>query len=373
MGKLLISGDGQGNSALATVWFVSFIMGAVGCAIAIFLANEFGYTQTMFGGRVRNDGYYIWFASAIIIAVGVVIDAAVRHSRITSTNVKVYEHGVKGKSLLTIYQITAFQLSYDQITLTEVLSENCVIIHTVGTRHKCYTKNANEISTAIMRQKEQQPTDVKENADAGKNSYSPTDNTGTTEQPDPLVRRAFLELDDGEWDKADELFEQALNDDPENAKAYIGRLCAELHLSSEESLLDYEQPIRDNKNFKRALKFADKNYRAALERYALTPEDKKQLEERKRQVMSVIEYAESDHNSVPDWRKLASELTGLAKVDREVEEVLRKMSVRVVDDNKMMECALCGAKQTSDQVNCVQCGIKFSSISRRKYSTQLQR
>ena len=39
-------------------------------------------------------------------------------------------------------------------------------------------------------------------------------------QENPLVRRAFLMLEECDWEKVDALLEQALNQEPENAKAY---------------------------------------------------------------------------------------------------------------------------------------------------------
>lgn len=43
---------------------------------------------------------------------------------------------------------------------------------------------------------------------------------------DPILRRGYLALEDAEWTKADEFFEEVLNHDPENAHAYIGKALA---------------------------------------------------------------------------------------------------------------------------------------------------
>ena len=96
-----------------------------------------------------------------------------------------------------------------------------------------------------------------------------------------LYKRGLLSLEDGEWDKADKLFEQSLEIDPENAKIYIGKLCVELSLHNEEDLIKFESSIDDYTNFKRALQFADESYRKTLELYSLTP---KEQEERKEQI-----------------------------------------------------------------------------------------
>ena len=95
----------------------------------------------------------------------------------------------------------------------------------------------------------------------------------------PLVRRAFLFLEDGEWDKAEELLEQVLNSEPESAKAYVGKLCVELHLNREDDLLSYKLPLDELSNYKKALRFADTEYRTKLTSYAITPEERHKQEE----------------------------------------------------------------------------------------------
>ncbi len=49
---------------------------------------------------------------------------------------------------------------------------------------------------------------------------------------DSLLKRAFMFLEDGDWDKADEYFEKVLDIDPETGKAYLGKLLCELKLHS---------------------------------------------------------------------------------------------------------------------------------------------
>ena len=47
----------------------------------------------------------------------------------------------------------------------------------------------------------------------------------------PLLKRAFMFLEDGNFDGADEYCERVLDQDPENAQAYLGKLMAELEVS----------------------------------------------------------------------------------------------------------------------------------------------
>ena len=69
---------------------------------------------------------------------------------------------------------------------------------------------------------------------------------------DAVVRRAYLLLEDGDFSRATELLNQALNEEPENAlPLYVGLLCAELKVHSENELANCKVPIADHNNFKR--------------------------------------------------------------------------------------------------------------------------
>ena len=83
----------------------------------------------------------------------------------------------------------------------------------------------------------------------------------------PLLRRAFIFLEDGEWEKADNFCEQVLNLDPENAEAYIGKLMVELHIRKQEDLSNCEQPFDNNSNYKKAIRFGTQDIKESLTGY----------------------------------------------------------------------------------------------------------
>ena len=80
----------------------------------------------------------------------------------------------------------------------------------------------------------------------------------------PLLERAFMFLEDGDWAKADDFCEQVLNLEPKNALAYLGKLMAELHVNRREQLKDQPQPFDKSNNYKKALRFADSKLKAEL-------------------------------------------------------------------------------------------------------------
>ena len=80
----------------------------------------------------------------------------------------------------------------------------------------------------------------------------------------PLLRRAFMFLEDDEFERADDLLEMVLDQDPENAKAYLGKLMVKLHVHTEEELMQCSSVISEDPHFKKACRFADDEFRAVL-------------------------------------------------------------------------------------------------------------
>lgn len=74
---------------------------------------------------------------------------------------------------------------------------------------------------------------------------------------EPLLKRAFMFLEDGNWQEADTYCEKVLDQDPENAQAYLGKLMAELHIATKEELPNCATELTQNDNYQKALRFAD--------------------------------------------------------------------------------------------------------------------
>lgn len=73
----------------------------------------------------------------------------------------------------------------------------------------------------------------------------------------PLLKRAFMFLEDGEWNSANEYCEKVLDVDPENAEAYLGKLMAELQVRKREDLRNYEKPFDTSNNYQKAIRFGN--------------------------------------------------------------------------------------------------------------------
>lgn len=83
----------------------------------------------------------------------------------------------------------------------------------------------------------------------------------------PLLRRAFLFCEDGEFDNADEYAEKVLDINPECAEAYVVKLLIELELKKPSDLAECKAPISDSPNYQKAVRFATPEYRETIEGY----------------------------------------------------------------------------------------------------------
>lgn len=97
-----------------------------------------------------------------------------------------------------------------------------------------------------------------------------------------ILKRAFMLLEDAEWQKADDLLEQALNHEPENASAYVGKLMIDVKVNKEENLGKRAVDFSENPNYQKAVRFADVETKRLLEEYKVSSLNTlKRLEEEK--------------------------------------------------------------------------------------------
>ena len=83
----------------------------------------------------------------------------------------------------------------------------------------------------------------------------------------PLLERAFMFLEDGEWEEADEYCEKVLDQNPRNAMGYVGKLMAELNVKKQDELMNCDNPFDDRNNYEKAIRFADGDLANTLKGY----------------------------------------------------------------------------------------------------------
>ena len=91
-------------------------------------------------------------------------------------------------------------------------------------------------------------------APVAKEAAAPAESSGNAHA---LLERGMMALEDGEWSKADDFFEQVLNQDAHCAQAYLGKLMAELQVHRQDDLKDCARPFDDSSNYQKAVRFGD--------------------------------------------------------------------------------------------------------------------
>jgi tetratricopeptide (TPR) repeat protein len=119
-----------------------------------------------------------------------------------------------------------------------------------------------------------------------------------------LLERAFICLEDGEWVKADDLLEQVLNLEPRSAKAYIGKLMAELKVQEECLLAEQNRTFNDSGNYKKALRFADQTYKAVIINYDALAVERVNTEQEYQRLINNMQSCEDEDG----YLALANEL-----------------------------------------------------------------
>ncbi len=79
-----------------------------------------------------------------------------------------------------------------------------------------------------------------------------------------LIERAYIFIEDREWDNANEYLERALDINPKNAEAYLGKLLVELHVASKEDLNNCENSFENSNNYQKAVKYANSSLKNEL-------------------------------------------------------------------------------------------------------------
>ena len=83
-------------------------------------------------------------------------------------------------------------------------------------------------------------------------------------QPEALLNRVFLLLEEGLFDKADTYVESVLNREPENAKAHLAKLMIDLKVKTIEDLSSLDDTFEDNIHYKRVIRYGDDSLKESL-------------------------------------------------------------------------------------------------------------
>ena len=83
-----------------------------------------------------------------------------------------------------------------------------------------------------------------------------------------LLDRAYLFMEDGDFDSADEYLNRVLDIDPKHAPAYAAKVCVTFQIRKEADLADATFQFEDNADWQKALRFANPQQKAIYEGYS---------------------------------------------------------------------------------------------------------
>ena len=157
-----------------------------------------------------------------------------------------------------------------------------------------------------------------------------------------LLKRVQILIEDGEYTKADELCETVLNNEPENAYAYIYKLLIDFEcpnlLKLEECNLE---EVLSNKNYQRVKKYGDENIIKNFDRIInLYEKYKENLE---------IEKIEKE-------KRIKEQKQRIQECDCKDFEPIKP----IVIDTYIIECPMCKCKQKIGRKFCYFCLQKFT-------------
>ena len=151
-----------------------------------------------------------------------------------------------------------------------------------------------------------------------------------------LLKRGFLALEDGEWVKADDFFEQSLNHNAELAEAYLGKLMAELQVKTQDSLKDHSKSFEDSTNYQKAVRFANETLKKDLVECAKQVADRIENERLENLYQQAVAKMDTAKNA-GDYQKAAAvfqELSPYKDVNAKCEQCFAKAEEKTKEEEQ---------------------------------------
>ena len=139
-----------------------------------------------------------------------------------------------------------------------------------------------------------------------------------------LLKRAEILIGDGDFDKADELLERVLDNDPTNSQAYLLKLLIEKRVHTVEELKTMDETLEDNSNFKKAYDFGDETQKNRLSSINESISNRKEEERLDGLYNTALEFknqkryadAESAFSAISGYRDAAKQALECVKIGR---------------------------------------------------------
>ena len=124
--------------------------------------------------------------------------------------------------------------------------------------------------------------------------------TSGNDKVNALVKRGFIVLEDKDWRKAEELADQILNSDPENAQAYLIQMMAKLKIGKKEQIPEASDTLDDMTEYQRVMRFGDEELKKKISGYNDAIRDRIHAEECDRDLLmasDLIQRAKTEEDT----------------------------------------------------------------------------
>lgn len=184
----------------------------------------------------------------------------------------------------------------------------------------------------------------------------------TAVDSDPLLKDAFNAVENGDWERADSLCEEALKQDSENALAYLGKLMAEFKCRRREDLRKLDKPFDSSSNYQGIVIFGDEVLKAELQEDEAFIKNRNEQIRRKEVYDNAIKSLETAE-TIKDFKNVSAlfkSISGFKDADERAEKSLEK--ALTMEREKLYRGAVYNQKQGT--LNSLKKALKaFLSIS----------
>ena len=168
-------------------------------------------------------------------------------------------------------------------------------------------------------------------------------NTPVNANVQSLLKRVFIFLEDGDFKSADEYCEKVLDIEPENARAYLGKLMAELRVNQEDELEYLSESFEDSSNYQKIMKFGDDKIKSEVKSYIDCINKRNYLEQCEKKYQEAhglyvdpkatknqINHAIHIFKSISDYRDANEYIAKYGERIAEIETVNKKKSIIII-------------------------------------------
>ena len=136
--------------------------------------------------------------------------------------------------------------------------------------------------------------------------------------PAPLLKRAFMFLEDGDWHSADEYAEKVLDIDPECAEGYLVKLMSELKVKARDDLKTVSKAFDNMGNYQKVIRFGSQELKNELNGYISYINEQNRLREQREKQARLTEIYNKGVSQLrsakteEDFRKAAKTFDSIA-------------------------------------------------------------